>query len=293
MNVERLRTYALRLYESAKLRNDTTETVIATQQQQLRQLECMHRETTRQYNDAVSQLQSVQLALTKMTEGTGNERRDRTMTLSLHRAILTYVEGDARSYFITVYDDLIAAVEANATARNHTLPCRHWLDADSISQFNTIHASSGQLYMRKNRLSYVRYITPAIQQMYKADFDAVFTRRHEALTEFCGTTHVHRVNRVRHFVIIVARVQFEREFLRCSVRNIDDLSVQASHLCQYGPCVRFSHIIMESWRMNLDRTNCVGPTDTAVGSVVGLRSTCVHHPPCLWRGWRARPATTP
>jgi len=237
----------------------------------LQQLESENIDLNKRYNDAMSQLKDANSTIAKLTDGS----RDRNTT-SVHRFILTYIEGEARGYFVSVYDNVIASVETNSTERRHTLPCREWSE-HGINQFNATH-SSGRFVMRKGRLVYTHNVTLEVQDQYKVEFENVLNKRHEAMMEFCGTTHIKRISRIATFTIIIARVYIEREFLNRAERSIEYLQGrEASHLCHFGPCISDAHIFFEPRRVNFDRNACGGPP------------ICAHIPQCLYRGCYFKP----
>ena len=187
------------------------------------------------------------------------------VNVSLRRFVLTYIEGEARDFFVELYDMLIAAIEENSTRRNHTLECREWVDRCNIERFNATQ-TSGQLQFRDDRLSYHRRLNCDIQKRFKVEFDKVL----EIYRTETQVTHVRVIN---DFAIGLARAYFEREFLLRPIRNmiyLDDR--EASHRCHYGMCLNFTHLVFELHCINIDRNSCRGP------------GYCSHSPPCLAHG---------
>jgi len=150
---------------------------------------------------------------------------------SLRRFVMAFIEGDARSYLVDVYNMLIAAVEANSTTRNHTLPCREWLDLHSIEQFNVVQ-TSGRLKLQNGRLFYDHRLGDEVQRRFNVQLDAV-------LDKYRTATQITNVNRIYAFQICLSRAYFEREFLLSSSRDISYLDDrEASHLiCAITMCV--------------------------------------------------------
>ena len=189
----------------------------------------------------------------------------RDVNMSLRRFVLTYIDGAARDYIITVYDTLIAAIETNTATHDQTLSCREWSEQNQ-NRFNAEH-TTGFLYRRNERLSFHHKLRSDEQKRFKSEFDTV-------LHLYRTATHNTHVKCITEFVLVLARAQFEREFLLRQHRKLCDLDDrEASHLCHNSLCLNITHLTFEHHLVNIDRNSCSGP------------GHCSHTPQCLHHGY--------
>ena len=104
-----------------------------------------------------TELKESKIALALLDEGRHPSRTDKN-DRSLHRFILTYIEGDVRAYLISVYDRVIAAVATHSTVRDHALPCSTLSDT-GIDQVNATE-STGYMFLQETRPAYRLFFSP-------------------------------------------------------------------------------------------------------------------------------------